>query len=157
MRERRRLRALVYFLLGAYSAFFGFVVFSVGREQPPFRQEKTEVDAWARDITCSPNWLVLGAVSRCEATVVTKSGERHPFSSFANTLTRDDVGREVPMTQIKVRKSSEVHFVPSEWQNMNWFGALVFGMGGIVFAFVGPIVVFAKTPKKESDDAPSPA
>lgn len=50
----------------------------------------------AKDILRDPNWFVLGAVSRCTATVVTPDCKEYRFSSFANELSSADVGREVP-------------------------------------------------------------
>lgn len=151
-KRSRRLRALGLFLIGAYCAFFSLVVFSVGRESEPYSGDGSrEVDGHARDVTCSRNWLVLGATWSCEATVVTPDGGRHRFSSFANSLSPADEGAEMTANRTRSGKKATT-FHRTNGPTVNTLGMVVGGFGGIGLAIIGPIVVLAR----KREDATSP-
>jgi hypothetical protein len=153
--RRRKTYLTLFILIGVYGAFFSMVVFSMGRDNVAAGgRGAVQSDATAQDISCAPNWFVLGAVSRCRATVVKPDGTRYPFSSFANELSADDVGREVAMTEYKQKKSRRATgaFYPSRTYPVNTLG-MVFGFfGSIGLAVVGPMVLWARKPKS----APAP-
>jgi hypothetical protein len=155
--RRKKIVVVLLVLLGIYTAFFSLVVSSVGRDQGTGGAGTSRpVAGYATDIACIPNWFVLGAVSRCTATVVKPDGTRHPFSSFANQLSAADVGREVPMSQYTaVRRgwAKVGDFYRSETIPTNGWG-MVFGFcGSIVFVMVVPMVMWPRKPKQ----APTPA
>jgi hypothetical protein len=152
-RRKKRL-ALLLLLVGLYGAFFSLVVFSIGRDGAPHRSGGSrEQDATAQEISCSPNWFVLGAVSRCRATVVKPDGTRYSFSSFANELSSDDVGHEVAMTEYRQRGGKPVgRFSSSRVYPVNVLGMLFGFFGSIVLAVVPPLVLWPRKPRQ----APTP-
>jgi hypothetical protein len=108
----------------------------------------------AKDILRDPNWFVLGAVSRCTATVVTPDGKEYRFSSFANELSSADVGREVPMTAYRTRSGKPATtFCPSKQLAQNDLGMLLGFFGSAVLAIGGPIAVWPRR-RKSLDGAP---
>jgi len=161
---RKKTLALLLVLVGLYGAFFSLAVFSIGRDKAPHGTgAASESDGTAREISCSPNWFVLGAVSRCRATVVKPDGTRYPFSSFANELSSDDVGREVAMTEYRQRGKKLVgQFHPSRVYPVNTLGMLLGFFGSIVLAVVFPLVLWPRKPRQAPTpvplgDGPAPA
>lgn len=75
-------------------------------------KRETRADAVATDITCEPDWFLLGAVHDCRATIRYEGRELTRW--FRHELGPDDVGREVPVTMTGVNpRTSEPRFVPA--------------------------------------------
>jgi hypothetical protein len=104
----------------------------------------------AKDILRDPNGFVLGAGSRCTATVVTPDSKEYRFSSFANELSSADVGREVPMTAYRTPTTT---FCSSKQLAQNDLGMLLGFFGSAVLAIGGPIAVWPRR-RKSLDGAP---
>ena len=154
--RRAKIVVVLLVLLGLYTAFFSIVVSAIGRDKGTGGAgTSSAADGYATDIACSPNWFVLGAVSRCTATVVKPDGTRYPFSSFANELSAADVGHEVAMYEYKTKNGRVPtgRFGRAETIPTNGWG-MVFGFfGSIVFVMVVPMVMWPRKPKQ----APTPA
>jgi hypothetical protein len=151
--RRKKVHALLLVVIGLYGAFFSLVVFMVGRDRSGEDGESRSSNAIAKNITCTPNWLVLGVVSKCRATVVTSDGRTYAFSSFTNELSADDVGQEVAMTEHRGRgyKAPPTgSFHPSRIYRRNTFGMLFLGLGSVCVATVGPLVMWPRKPRPVS-------
>ncbi|GLZ41974.1 hypothetical protein Acsp05_55980 [Actinokineospora sp. NBRC 105648] len=90
-----------------YAMVWCYIVFGAERDG-----NQRSVDAYATNVTCSRNWLVLGAAWSCQADVVI-GGRSHPYSSFASALTPADVGTPVPMNRLESDGRPTDSFTPA--------------------------------------------
>lgn len=143
MKARKLIKAFVWLLLCMYGVVFVLEYWS-GHEG---RGVGNPVVAQATDITCRPNWLVLGLRSRCTATIVANDGKRYSFSNGASLLTPEDVGKPVPMVRLEWRKGRGSSWIPArdDFDPKPWPGGLtlLFTVAGIV----GGLVMVSKKEK----------
>jgi hypothetical protein len=97
-RFRKRRHALLVALICLYGMVFTYIVFGVDRDRSS--SAMGSVDAYAKNITCSRNWFVLGATWSCRADVEYER-KTYGYSSFASALTPADIGQPVPMTKVR--------------------------------------------------------
>lgn len=142
-RFRKKRYALLVLVLGLYGLFFSGIVF--GYERDDVRASTRAEDARAEDISCSRNWVVLGATWSCRATVVTPDGQRVPYAGFASALTPADIGHDVAMSEIRV-KGHGSQFVPTRDRPrataMLLLSLVLFGSAVVL----GPIVLWPRKP-----------
>lgn len=60
---------------------------------------------YATDISCRRSWWAFGTLWDCTATVVAFDGRRDRYHSDNSLLTPADIGKQVPMTTNRVRRS----------------------------------------------------